>query len=59
MEMSKSNDLIKAKNLVPWPQQQYRSLESGLQMVNRKKLTDFYRLKVDEFWLHIQMYCQS
>ena len=34
MEMSKSNDLIKAKNLVPQPQQQYRSSESGLQMVN-------------------------
>ena len=43
MEMSKSNDLIKAKNLVPQPQQQYRSWELGLQMVNNKKLTDFYQ----------------
>ena len=43
MEMSKSNDLIKAKNLVPQPQQQYRSWELGLQMVNHKKLTDFYQ----------------
>ena len=43
MEMSKSSDLIKAKNLVPRPQQQYRSWESGLQMVNHKKLTDFYQ----------------
>ena len=36
MEISKSNDLIKAKNLVPQPQQQYRSWELGLQMVNHK-----------------------
>ena len=44
MEMSKSNDLINAKkNLVPQPQKQYRSWESGLQMVNHKKLTDFYQ----------------
>ena len=43
MEMSKSNDLIKAKYLVPLPHQQYRSWESGLQMVNHKKLTDFYQ----------------
>ena len=41
MDMSKYNDLIKAKNLVPQPQQQYRSWEWGLQMVNHKKLTDF------------------
>ena len=41
MEMSKSNDLIKAKNLVPQPQQQYTAGESGLQMVNYKKLTNF------------------
>ena len=40
--MSKSNDLIKAKNIVPQPQQQYRSWELGLQMVNHKKLTDFF-----------------
>ena len=32
MEMSKSNDLIKAKNLVPPLQQQYRSWELGLQI---------------------------
>ena len=31
------------KNLVPRPQQQYRSWESGLQMVNHKKWTDFYQ----------------
>ena len=43
MEMSKSNDLIKAKNLVPQPQQLYRSWELGLQMVNHKKFTDFYQ----------------
>ena len=43
MEMSKSNDLIKAKNLFPQPQQQYRSWELGLQVVNHKKLTDFYQ----------------
>ena len=43
MEMSKSNDLIKAKNLVPQPQQQYRSWESGLQMVNHKTLTNLYQ----------------
>ena len=43
MEMSKSNDLIRAKYLVPQPQQQYRSWELGLQMVNHKKLTDFYQ----------------
>ena len=43
MEMSKSNDLIKAKNLVPQPQQQHRSWKLGLQMVNHKKLTDFYQ----------------
>ena len=43
MEMLKSNDLIKAKNLVPGPLQQYWSWESGLQMVNHKKLTDFYQ----------------
>ena len=42
MEMSKYNDLIKATFLVPQPQQQYRSWESGLQMVNHKKLTDFF-----------------
>ena len=44
MEMSKSSDLIKAKNLVPQPQQQYTSWESSLQMVNHEKLTDFYQL---------------
>ena len=31
------------KNLVPQPQQQYRSWESGLQMVTHKKLTDFHQ----------------
>ena len=45
MEVSKSNDLIKAKKLVPQPQQQYRFWELGLQMVNHKKLTDFYQPK--------------
>ena len=29
------------KNLVPQPQQQYRSWEPGLQMVDHKKLTVF------------------
>ena len=43
MEMSKSNGLFKAKNLVPQPHQQYRSWELSLQMVNHKKLTDFYQ----------------
>ena len=43
MDMSKSNDLIKAKTLVPWPQQQYRSWELGLQMVNHKTFTDFHQ----------------
>ena len=43
MEMSKSNDLIVTKDLVPQPQQQYRSWELGVQMVNHKKLTDFYQ----------------
>ena len=43
MEMSKSSDLIVAKSLVPQPQHQYRSWELGLQMVNHKKLTDFYQ----------------
>ena len=41
MNVSKSNDLINAKNLVPGPQQQYSSWEWDLQMVNNKKLTDF------------------
>ena len=41
--MSKSNDLFKVKNLLPQSQQQYRSWELGLQMVNHKKLTDFYQ----------------
>ena len=41
--MSKSNDLINAKNLAPQPQQQYRSWELGLQIVNHKKLTDFMK----------------
>ena len=44
MEMSKSNGLIKVKNLVPQPQQQYKSRKLGLQMVNHKKLTEFYQL---------------
>ena len=30
MEMSKSNDLIKAKNLVSQPQQQYRRQKESL-----------------------------
>ena len=33
------------KNLVSLPQQQYRSWESGLQMVNHKQLRDFYKPK--------------
>ena len=43
MEMSKFNDFIKAKYLVPQHQQQYRSWKLDLQMVNHKKLTDFYQ----------------
>ena len=33
--MSKSNDLIKAKNLVPQPQQQYRSANGKSQKIDR------------------------
>ena len=48
MEMSKSNDLIKAENLEPRHRQQYESWELGLQMVNHKKLTNFYQL--NQMW---------
>ena len=41
MDMSKSDDLINAKK--PSPMTKYRSWEWGLQMVNHKKLTDFFK----------------
>ena len=41
MDMSKYSDLINPRNPVPWPQKQYRSWKSGLQMVNCKKIEIF------------------
>ena len=59
MEMSKSNDLIYAKDPSPMTSAAIYVLGVGSANGKSQKIDRFLSTKADEFRLHIQIYCQN